>query len=504
MKKIKQKHRSMSIRSRIFIYFLLFTALLLVLLWLFQIVFLDVFYRMQKTDGVQKASESIARNIEHEEIETLIDRLGQENGVCILVTDEKMNTVYSSDTTFGCIIHHLNPRDLRRMTEHLDQDGDTDYSTFPMTGFPSSKYDDRKFDGHVPPPDTGSAKSLISVRRVTLSDGSVRFVFLNTLITPVTSTVQTIRNELFFITGILVLLSFLLSWLLSRHISRPIAETTVAARELSVGEYHPVHSRVSYREIDELNGQLEQAAKDLHRVEEMQRELIANISHDLRTPLTLIEGYVEVMRDLPGENTTENMQVVIDETKRLSTLVNAVLDYSKGKNGKEELHLSRFSLTKSIRGIIERYGKLIEQDGYRILFSPQRDAMVLADELQVSQVVYNLVNNALTYTGEDKTVTIEQTIRENKIRIEIKDSGEGIEPDELPFIWSRYYRGQKPHKRPTVGTGLGLNIAQGILEKHGMEYGVESTVGQGSNFWFELPETDESTSHLQITGGQDE
>ena len=117
---------------------------------------------------------------------------------------------------------------------------------------------------------------------------------------------------------------------------------------------------------------------------------------------------------------------------------------------------------------------------------------MIADEVQAQQVVYNLINNALTYTGEDKRVIISQRIGEDKVRIAVSDTGEGIAPEDLPYIWSRYYRGGKPHKRAAVGSGLGLNIVKGILDRYGLSYGVESTPGQGSTFWFEMPLTSET------------
>ena len=134
-----------------------------------------------------------------------------------------------------------------------------------------------------------------------------------------------------------------------------------------------------------------------------------------------------------------------------------------------------------------RYAKLTEQDGYHILFEPKGEAWVIADEVQAQQVLYNLINNALTYTGKDKRVTIAQRVAGGKVRISVSDTGEGIAPEDLPYIWSRYYRGGKPHKRATVGSGLGLNIVKGILDRYGLSYGVESKPGEGSTFWFEMP-----------------
>ncbi len=478
--------RSMGVRSRIFVYFLVFTALLLILLWLFQIVFLDDFYRIQKTDMLKSSSESIVRNIDNENLSALAERIAEENDVCVLITDTQMQELVSVEGAPGCVLHRMGRRELQRYAQTAEADGGVHLTTFPMIGFRNQKYDARKFQGRVPPSDDGEARSMLTAQRCQTAEGDVVYVFLNTMVTPVTSTVETIRNELYFISAVLVLLSFLISLVLSRRITRPLVETTNAAKALSHGEYTPVQN-VSYREIDQLNAQLTQAAHDLRRVEAMQRELIANISHDLRTPLTLIEGYAEVMRDLPGENTPENMQVIIDETKRLSTLVNAVLDLSAAQNGQQGLSLAHFDLTQTVRGIMTRYGKLTGQDGYRIVFEPDAHAYVNADEVKVQQVIYNLINNAITYTGEDQTVTIVQRIEQGYVRIEVRDSGEGIAPEDLPHIWSRYYRGGKPHKRAAIGSGLGLNIVKGILDSHGLAYGVESTQGVGSTFWFELP-----------------
>ncbi len=467
-------------------YFLLFTGLLLVLLWLFQIVFLDEFYRMQKTDMLRSFSNGIVHNIDNENLETLAERIAEQDNVCVLITDENMRVIVSAESWKGCLIHHMNRFDLWRYASSLSEEDSAMVAEFPLNAFRNQSYDPRKFRGAVPPGDDGGAMSLITVQRAVMGGGRVVYVFLNTLITPVTGTVQTIRNELYFITAILVLLSFILSLILSRHITRPLIETTIAAAALSRGEYEPVRN-VSYREIARLNQQLTQAAHDLHRVEEMQNELIANISHDLRTPLTLIEGYAEAMRDLPDENTPENMQVIIDETRRLTTLVNSVLDLHMARNELNTVSKTSFSLTDSIRGIMSRYAKLTEQDGYHIVFEPEEDAVVFSDEVKVQQVIYNLINNALTYTGEDRTVTVVQKLQDAYVRIEVCDTGEGIDEADLPYIWDRYYRGGKPHRRARIGSGLGLSIVKNILDSHELTYGVESRKGEGSIFWFELP-----------------
>lgn len=480
---------SIGIRSGLFMAFLLFTGVLLVLLWLFQIVFLDKFYNWQKVQTLRDSSESIVRNIDNENLQTLAERIAEQQHICVLITDEEMNVVLSAEAWNGCIIHHMSSRDLKRHATVQAEDERIAIAEFPLMGFRNQNYDARKFKGRVPPSDTGDTRSMITMQRAQTAHGQTVYVFLNTLITPVADTVQTIRNELYFITAILVLLSFLISMAMSRRITRPLVETTAAAAALSRAEYEPVkHAR--YAEIKQLNQQLCQTAQDLRKVEQMQNELIANISHDLRTPLTLIEGYAEAVRDLPDENTPENMQVIIDEAKRLTTLVNSVLDLNAARSGLETLKLEIFNVTACIRAILERYAKLTGQDGYRIVFEPAEETMVLADEVKMQQVIYNLINNAITYTGDDRTVTVRQLVQKKTVRIEIADSGEGIAPEELEHIWQRYYRGSKPHKRAAVGSGLGLSIVKNILDAHALPFGVDSQPGQGSTFWFELTKAD--------------
>ena len=150
-----------------------------------------------------------------------------------------------------------------------------------------------------------------------------------------------------------------------------------------------------------------------------------------------------------------------------------------------------FNLTEAIRVILTRYNKLKEQDGYQIHFTPDAEYTVLADEGRIGQVVYNLINNALTYTGPDKTVTVTQTLEGDQVRIAIHDSGKGIPADELPLIWNRYYRAKENHKRAIQGSGLGLSIVRSILEAHAASYGVDSQKNAGTTFWFKLPKVDQ-------------
>ena len=235
-----------------------------------------------------------------------------------------------------------------------------------------------------------------------------------------------------------------------------------------------------YLEIEELSETLNQANKDLHQVENLRNELISNISHDLKTPLTMISGYAEMMRDLPDEINEENLNVIIQETKYLTRLVNDVLDLSKLQANAKKLEIKEFDCTQLILDIIERVKTL---SNLEIQFEYDQNYYVIADELKISQVFYNILNNAIHYTKD--RVIVKQINFEDKIRIEIIDNGEGIQEDELDNIWQCYYRSNH-HQRQVSGSGLGLYICKQILDIHQANYGVTSKINEGSCFYFEL------------------
>ena len=333
---------------------------------------------------------------------------------------------------------------------------------------------------------TNNVENMVYAAVASRSEGDEMFVLVTSSITPLSNTLAIMQGQLLWVSVVFVILALLFSLYASRRIARPISKTNSAAKELAKKNYSVEFDAKGYLEVKELNDTLNYAKTELAATEKLQRELIANISHDLRTPLTMITGYGEVMRDLPGENTPENIQIIIDEATRLSTLVNDLLDLSKLQSGALQAQKQVFNLTDSIRAIFDRYAKLIEQDGLNILFESKEEVYINADELRISQVIYNLVNNAVNHAGEDKTVIITQTVRDRRVCIEVTDHGEGIPADKLPYIWERYYKVDKEHRRGVIGSGLGLSIVKSILDAHNARYGVRSTLGKGSTFWFEI------------------
>lgn len=308
--------------------------------------------------------------------------------------------------------------------------------------------------------------------------------FVSAMLTPVDATVSTLKVQLALLTVLLIGISLLLAWLASRAISKSLIRLNLSAKAMAEGDYTVSFDEDDYGEIAQLSDTLNYAVTELAKTDDLRKELIANVSHDLRTPLTMIRAYSEVMRDIPEENTPENVQVIIDETDRLTNLVNDMLSVSQLEAGTIELHQEKFDLTDLMRQVMLRYGKLKEQDGYVMEFVADGEVYIMGDADKITQVLCNLIGNAINYTGADKKIIVRQSLHEHHVRVDVIDSGEGIAAQDIPYVWDRYYKGDKARKRLVSGTDLGLSIVQKILELHGATYGVESKPGMGADFRF--------------------
>ena len=273
---------------------------------------------------------------------------------------------------------------------------------------------------------------------------------------------------------------------INRNIAAPLTTLNNSAKLLSKGTYTYDDKVNAYQEVYELNETLKKAAVDIQKADQAKRDLIANVSHDLRTPLTMISGYGEMMKDLPGEKTDENCQVIIDEAKRLTYLVNDLLDLSKLEEKKIVLEESVFDLSSLVQREIRKYEIYAVQNGYKFTVDAKENLFVKADEKRIEQVFNNFITNAINYSNESKDIEIRVYQKDKNIRLEVEDHGIGISKENLPNVWDRYYKINAEHIRFTKGSGIGLAIAKEILELHHAVYGVNSEEGKGSIFYFEL------------------
>lgn len=468
----KNNRHASGISWRLFGALTIFVAVILAVVWIFQVLLLNRFYESTKMDEFNNISSVIAGCIDNdEELRRHVFTYSADANTCIRVfkvVDGVAEEIADSDINSGCTIHHIDPDGLSQLYIDACNNGGT-----VTKRILSPTEEDKSINAvHVSVVNVGSEREYI--------------IMLDSEFAPLNATVLTLERQFGWITCILIMGALILALAMSRVICVPMEKMSRSARRLAKGDYSVHFDGRGYREAGELADALNYATEELAKNDDLQKELVANISHDLRTPLTMIKGYSEVMRDIPGENSPENVQVIIDETERLTELVNDMLDLSKIKSGTRRPEPELFDLTMDINAVMKRYEKLTERDDYKISFDYDVNVCINADRTMILQVVYNLINNAINYTGEDKTVRIVQRVEGKTVRISVIDTGEGISQDDLPLIWDRYYKVDKFHNRAKVGTGLGLSIVKGILEAHGASYGVKSEIGVGSEFYFEL------------------
>ena len=315
------------------------------------------------------------------------------------------------------------------------------------------------------------------------------YIFLFTSLEDIGTTTSLIKNQLIYVTLLAILFSIIIALFLSRRIAKPISDMTKKAEKLAEGNYNVQFTTTGIKEIDELANTLNYLEQEVSKTDEYRRDLMANVSHDLKTPLTMIKAYAEMIRDITLDNkekTKENLNVIIDETDRLNILVNDILELSKLQNNQDNLNIEKFDIVELINDILKRYQIIKETENYNLILESPSSIIVKADKKRISQVLYNLINNAINYTGDDLTVTIRITENAKDCKIEIIDTGKGIDEKDLTNIWNRYYKKEKNHKRNVVGTGLGLSIVKNILEQHHFKYGVNSIKDKGTTFYFQV------------------
>lgn len=467
--KIKRIFKNMSLRAKVWGYYIIFAAVVLIMLWFFQIVSLGDFYESMKIKDVKSTATKISEHYGDENFSSSLTKIAISNDLCIDIVDKYGRVMYTKDTLGkSCLIH--SPKS--NTTDFLER--------FKENGEPEMYYNE--FNEFT------NGDMLIYISVIGTYENPKGYIIINSPLVPIDATASIFKKLLLIISVILLILSLVISYFMAKKISEPIARLTKSAEQMASGNYDIQFDGKGYAEIQRLSNTLTFAGKQISKVDAMQRDLIANVSHDLRTPLTMLKAYAEMIRDLSGDNPVkrnEHLEIIINETDRLALLVSDMLDLSKLERGDQKLNYSEFNIKELLEDITARYKGLSDKQEYDISFEADDDVTVRCDVIKIQQVIYNLINNAVNYTGEDKKVFVRQINKKDVVRIEVADTGEGIAADKIQLIFEKYYRSEN-HKREVVGTGLGLSIVKAILKKHSYNFGVYSSIGKGSTFWFEI------------------
>ena len=461
---------SNSIETTTLLSFVVFAGLLVFVVWILTSFFVDTYYsslRSQETVQVATGLENEYRN-DPVGFDEFAAQTASANSVFIRV--EEPNSYRTFDGRGGIQREENYKSDLKYITAQLSNSTNRTVSVIMKNK-------------------TGERNTrLVYATRITTFYGPAKLVIIAPL-EPDQTTLKIIRNLLLYVSLIVMVIAVGLSYFLSRRLTQPIESLTSSAKELSQGNYHAKFDGGNFTETKELAKALNQASYEMEQTDFYQREIIANVSHDLKTPLTMIRSYAEKIIDISGDNPEKrnsDLHIIISETERLNNLVQDMMSVSNLQSNKVELNKETFNLVGAAAEVYESFKVLNESEGYNIEFHPCKPVFVVGDKSKIMQVMSNFISNAVKYSGDNKYVDIQLKRSGKKVTFHCIDHGVGIPADEQGHVWDRYYRTSANHERDIEGTGLGLSIVKGILTLHNALYGVKSEEGKGSDFWFEM------------------
>ena len=450
--------KSNSLKVQIWKYLSIFSIFILSFLWLFQVLFLNKFYEFSKIKQLDNTINLIKESYNNNSLYSNVDNYAEDNGICIQIfTDKKI--IYDSQIfNKGCMPKNVDYRDVF-IKSSLDKE--------------TYKLINPRFNNEV------------LLKAIKLNSNT--YAFLSSSLQPLDGAVEIIKKELVIVSIMVLLFSFLIGYFISKKLSKPIEKINKTAKIMAQGDYENAYFFIDENilELNELVATLNQTNDELTKIDELQKEILANVSHDLKTPLTMIKAYAEMVRDLTYKDDIkreDNLNVIIEETDRLNLLVNDIIELTKINNDLQNLNITEFDLVELINSIINRFSIM----DANFVFKNKLPIIVKADKIRIEQVIYNLIINAINYTGKDKKVIINLKENDKYVHVEIKDTGKGIDEEDLKLIWKRYYKVDKKYRREKKGSGIGLSIVEKIKKKHKFNYGVNSIKNKGTTFYFDI------------------
>lgn len=474
------KRKTGTFQKKLLVCFIVFTAVIFTVLWLLQTVFLQRFYDGMIIKNTLSAAEKISSHSKENDISDYIDKLSRENSVIIFVTDTDGSILYSSD-------------EYKRI-QHMHENGEIMPDMKPDSRIPRAHYRElpanySEFLSKLSSSDTDTAELryddlYVCGRFIDYpeTDGKV-VLYIGTMLTPVGSTARIIRIQLIWVTILSVIIGAVIAWFMSRSFSRPISQLTEKAHKLGESSSDVTYHEGFCSELDELSHTLDATSEKLRKSREFQNELLANVSHDLRTPLTMIKGYAEMIRDISREDEqqcTEDVAVIVEEADRLTALVNEILEYSELQMTDAEPVMSEVNLSETVKTAAGTFRNLYEKDGFIFDCKIEEEVYVHGNASRLGRAVYNLTDNAVRHAGDEKWIGIALRTEKDRVIIEVSDHGNGIAKDELERIWDRYYTSRQRNGKGV--SGLGLAIVKQTALLHNGRCEAESEEGKGSTF----------------------
>ncbi|MDO4339377.1 MAG: HAMP domain-containing sensor histidine kinase [Eubacteriales bacterium] len=319
-----------------------------------------------------------------------------------------------------------------------------------------------------------------------------------------------ISNSFYFFVGIsIIFISGSIIWMITKRIARPISELTKLSERMSNLDFDARYQSRAGNEIDVLgdnfnrmskqlertiselksaNNKLQQDIEDKIKIDKMRKEFLDNVSHELKTPIALIQGYAEGLKENISEDPESRefyCDVIMDESAKMNKLVKNLLTLNQLESGKDEVVMERFDIAELIRGVLQSMDIMIQQKDAKVIFEAESPVYVWADEFKIEEVVTNYTSNALNHLAGERQIEIKLIDEQDRVKITVFNTGKPIPEEDIPNLWNKFYKVDKARTREYGGSGIGLSIVKAIIESLNQEYGVQN-YDNGVEFWFTL------------------
>ena len=475
-------NRKIKFRTKLCLYFLMFTAVIFGVLWLLQTVFLQSFYNHMLEKRTKSAAAEIA---EAEGDFDTIDDLARENSLLVYLTDKSGNIIYATDE------YKSNYQYSEDHYSYQNGSSENPYRKGEELNYQKAIYrslPDGYSDFLNALENEGGAAAYKTDKLYVYGEdlGDDKVLYVSTTLDAVGAAAGIIRIQLLWVSVLSIVIAAMLSYLISKRFAKPVAMLSQQAKTLGDDNITFAFEKGFCSEIDELEDTLISTNEKLKNAKTYQQELLANVSHDLRTPLTMIRGYAESIQDYGDDAKQRNAdsEIIIRETDRLNALVNEILEYSELKSENRQNHFEIVYMSTLVKSVIRQFEPLFQSKGGVIEEIVTEDISMNGDQRLLERVVYNLIDNAIRHTGESNKITVTLTKENDRIRLTVQDYSDGIPAEQLPHIWERYYTYRQRNKQGV--SGLGLAIVKQIVSIHGGNCSVRSEVGNGSCFVVEF------------------
>lgn len=463
------KSTTKNMAFRIWFYFLLLTGIMLLFLWMLQISFIGPYYERNRSQTIQMKVTEIERLLERSDISIVEEATGKilttENMCISIYNDLGVRTYIGENPNIPCQLNNLKNSTMKEYMIMADNASTHDFSI--------------NFNNGI------HEQGMYFYGRSTLINGKPNYIFVISPIKLLDSTVFVLKRQFGLLALVVFSVATIVAFILSKRLSSPITKITNSAKKLADGDLSVDFEGNDYSEVETLASTLNYATQEFRKTDELRRDLVANVSHDIKTPLTMIKAYAEMIQDISGDNPEmreQHLNVIVDEVNHLERLVNDMLTLSKYEANVFDIKETEYFMLQQIRATTHLF--LALDLHFEIHCDP--NLMVVADEIKMGQVLYNYINNATKYVGNDNVIVIKADVEGDLVVVSVTDHGIGISPDIIDHIWDRYYKIDKNYQRSGSSSGLGLSIVKAICDASGSKYWVESELGVGTSFFYSV------------------